>query len=120
MSRIDDYTTKRAHLAELSDDQLKARFWELTQQVVNPLLDLAKTHTSPSIERAVLLRMGFTSLESGAIVKKCEEQQLLSKGAGHMVWRLAQIAEVSTLEAGRMLAGGQGWAQLHAYFGGGK
>ncbi len=36
MSREDTYLQIRGHLAELSDEQLEARFWELAQQVVDP------------------------------------------------------------------------------------
>ncbi len=120
MSRTDDYSARKAHLSKLSDAELKDRFWELTGKVVEPLLDLAKTYTSPSIERAVLLRMGFNSMECSAIVKHCEENKLLGKGAGHMVWRLAQIKNIPTLEAGRLLTKGQSWNELTAYFGGAK
>lgn len=120
MSRIDDYTVRREHLANLTDEELKARFWELTQEVVNPLIDLAKTHTSPSIERSVLLRMGFSSLECQAIVKKCGEERMLGKGAGHLVWRLAKLKGFSTREAGLALAEGKYWDELQAYFRGGQ
>ena len=37
---------------------------QLTGQLVDPLLELAKENTSPAIERSVLLRMGFSSLEA--------------------------------------------------------
>ena len=46
----------------LTDEELEARFWELAQEVVDPLVELARTHTSPSIERSVLMRMGIDSL----------------------------------------------------------
>lgn len=64
LRREDDFEQRRAHLKNLSDAELKDLFWKLTEQVVDPLLDLAKTHTSPSVERSVLLRMGFSSLEA--------------------------------------------------------
>lgn len=68
--RKDDFQKRREHLADLSDQELKERFWDLADQIVDPLADLAKTHTSPSIERSVLIRMGFNSLDAKAIVKK--------------------------------------------------
>ncbi len=36
MPREDTYLQVRGHLAELSDEQLEARFWELARQVVDP------------------------------------------------------------------------------------
>ncbi len=74
----------------LSDADLKQRFWVLSDQVVAPLIELARTHTSPSIERSVLLRMGIDSLTSQAVVAHVHEAGLLGRGAGHVVLRLAQ------------------------------
>jgi len=119
MSRLDDFTIRSQHLGGLTDAELEERFWELTRQVVTPLLDLAKTHTTPSIERSVLQRMGFSSLESQAIVKKCSEQKLLGKGAGHLVWRLAKLQGISIRAAGLALAEGRYWDELQDYFRGG-
>jgi hypothetical protein len=30
----------RKHLADLSDEELKARFWQLAEEVVEPMLDI--------------------------------------------------------------------------------
>ena len=87
MAREDTYLQIRGHLAELSDEQLEARFWELAQQVVDPLVELARTHTSPSIERSVLMRMGVDSPTCMAVVGECEKRGLLGHGAGHVVLR---------------------------------
>ena len=62
--RIAQFEKRRADLRKLSDEQLKSRFWELCTQVMDPIVDLARTHTSPSIERSVLLRMGVDSVSS--------------------------------------------------------
>ena len=59
--REDDYLKRREHLKDLSDQELKERFWQLAEQAVKPLVDLAYKNTSPAIERSVLLRMGFSS-----------------------------------------------------------
>ena len=67
MKREDDFEKRREHLKNLTDEQLYERFWSLTEQIVKPMVDLAYKHTSPSIERSVLLRMGFSSLEAEAI-----------------------------------------------------
>ncbi|MFW5790447.1 MAG: ornithine aminomutase subunit alpha [Bacillota bacterium] len=98
--RKDDFQKRREHLADLSDQELKDRFWELAEQVVDPLADLAKTHTSPSIERSVLIRMGFNSLDAKAIVKKIHEADLLGKGAGHVLLKLSEKEGMEIKEAG--------------------
>ena len=74
-----------AELAQLSDEELKARFWQLTRQMMTPVVDLARTHTSPSIERSILLRMGIDSVSSHGVVDAITEAGLLGKGAGHVV-----------------------------------
>ena len=54
-------------------------------------MDLAKTHTSPSIERSVLLRMGIDSVSSShGVVDRIHDAGLLGKGAGHVVLKLSQ------------------------------
>lgn len=88
--RIARFEARRAELAKLSDAQLKTRFWDLTNQVIEPIIDLAKTHTSASIERAVLLRMGVDSVSSHGVVDRILEAGLLGKGAGHVVLKLSQ------------------------------
>ena len=74
MKRNDDFETRRAHLAGMSDDELKAYFWELAGRLTEPLLKMGREYTSPSIERSVLLRMGFSSLEVKPIVDRAYEE----------------------------------------------
>lgn len=112
MERADDFAERRKHLSGLSDDELKARFWELAGKVVGPIVDVAKTQTSPSIERSVLLRMGFSSMEAQGIVTNCVTHGLLGKGAGHAVVKLAEAEKIPYREAGRKLAEGKGWDVL--------
>ena len=116
MQRQDDFPERRIQLAALSDAELKERFWQLTEQVVQPLVELARTHTSPSVERSVLLRMGFSSIQAKEIIDKCGERGMLGKGAGHAVWRLAQLENIAYLEAGRHLAQGAGWDRLQKFW----
>ncbi|AEF85919.1 D-ornithine aminomutase S component [Treponema primitia ZAS-2] len=116
MKRQDDFTERRKHLATLNDEELYRHFWELTAKVVDPLLELGKKNTSPSIERSVLLRMGFSSPDTKAIVEGCIDQELLGKGAGHVVYRLSKLKNISINEAGAMLAAGQGWNDAVALF----
>ncbi|MEJ2088264.1 MAG: D-ornithine 4,5-aminomutase subunit OraS, partial [Gammaproteobacteria bacterium] len=63
-NRTDDFESRRQHLKRLSDEALHERFWSLVGQLTAPLIEEARTHTSPAIERSVLLRMGFSSIEA--------------------------------------------------------
>ncbi len=111
---------RRQELKKLSDDELKERFWQLAGEIVKPLYDLAYRHTSPSIERSVLLRMGFSSLESQAIVSQAEKMRLLGKGAGHLVLKYAQMTGKPYLEAGKDLSvNREAWDELKGAFEGG-
>ena len=112
MHRTDDFHRRREHLKDLSDEDLHARFWYLTRQVVAPLIAEARTHTSPSIERSVLLRMGFSSLESKALVEQMERRGLLKYGAGGLVLKLAQREALEIREAGLALLDGRYWESL--------
>ena len=49
IKREDDFEERRDHLKDLSDKELKEKFWNLTEKIVDPLIDLSKTHTSASI-----------------------------------------------------------------------
>lgn len=118
--REDDFQTRRAHLANLSDEELKARFWNLTEQLVDPLLALGKENTTPAIERSVLLRMGFSSLEAKTIVDACLERNLLGHGAGNVAYRYAKQKGIDVLEAGRSLTDPKAMDEAAALFGGSK
>lgn len=88
--RIVRFEQRRAELQKLSNAELKARFWELCDQLVDPIVDLSRTHTSPSIERSVLLRMGIDSVSSHGVVDRIYRRGLLGKGAGHVLLLLAE------------------------------
>jgi D-ornithine 4,5-aminomutase subunit alpha len=113
LPKADDFATRRAHLRSLSDDELHAYFWRLAEQIVQPLIAEARTHTSPSIERSVLLRMGFSSLEAHALVKAMLDKGLLGHGAGHLVLQLAQRHGLAVRQAGLGLLAGQYWEDLN-------
>lgn len=102
MKRPDDYKARAAHLADLSDEQLHARFWEL-----------AKTLTDP------LLRMGFSSLECKAIVDGCLEHGLLGHGAGHVVYKASKTWDLGIREAGLKLISLENWDEVKTWFKGG-
>ena len=120
MKRADDFAERRERVASLTDEELYNRFWELTEQVVDPLLALGRKNTTPSIERAVLLRMGVSSLETKPIVEGCVDRGLMGKGAGHVVYKLSKAKNISVKEAGTLLAEGKGWDEAVALFKGGK
>jgi len=88
--RIKKFEERHERLKNLSDDELKERFWELCNQVVTPIADLARTHTSPSIERSVLLRMGINSQLAFGVVDRINQAGLLGKGAGHVLLKLTE------------------------------
>jgi D-ornithine 4,5-aminomutase subunit alpha len=120
MSRDDTYLKVRGHLADLSDAELEARFWELAQQVVDPMVGLARTHTSPSIERSVLMRMGIESPTCMSVVAECEKRGLLGHGAGYVVLHCATAWECAAPEAARRLAAGDGWELAELKWGGAR
>ena len=112
MTRVDDFKDRRAHLANLSEIELENRFWELAEKLVDPMVDLAKTHTSPSIERSVLLRMGFSSTEAKSIVDNAIDRELIGKGVGHIVYKLAKSKNTGIREAGLILVDGANWEDV--------
>lgn len=117
MVRPDTYREVRAHLAELDDAALEARFWELSRKAVAPLVELARTHTSPSIERSVLMRMGIDSPTCQAVVAGCETRGLLGHGAGHVVLVAMRAWGCDAPAAAARLAAGEGWGIAEAKWG---
>ena len=120
MAREDTFRQARAHLDELSDSQLEQRFWELSREAVDPLVDLARTHTSPSIERSVLMRMGIDSPTCQAVVAECEKRGLLGHGAGHVVLMCMREWDCDAPTAAARLADGDGWEIASAKWGAGR
>ncbi|HKM28820.1 MAG TPA: ornithine aminomutase subunit alpha [Anaerovoracaceae bacterium] len=120
MKRADDFEQRRKHIANLTDEELYNRFWELTAQVVDPLLELGRKNTTPSVERAVLLRMGVSSLDTQKIVEGCMDRGLMGHGTGNVVYKLSKEKGVSIREASQLLAEGKCWDEAVALFKGGK
>ena len=110
--RPDDFESRREYLRELSDDELHARFWDLVNQVVEPLIEEARTHTTPSIERSVLLRMGLSSIEAKELVDRLAARGLLGHGAGRLLLEIANAKGISVREAGQALLANQFWEDL--------
>jgi D-ornithine 4,5-aminomutase subunit alpha len=112
MTRNDDFESRRAHLRRFSDEELHTCFWDLVGKIVEPLVTEARTHTSPSIERSVLLRMGFSSLETKVLVDKMLDKGLLAHGAGHLLLKLAESKGIPVRELGLQLIAGEHWEEL--------
>ena len=118
MERQDDFETRRVKYGvdKMTDEELYNRFWELTAQVVDPLLELGRKNTTPSVERAVLLRMGISSLDTQKIVQGCMDNGLMGHGAGHVVYKISKDKNISISEAGTTLANGEYWQDAVALF----
>ena len=112
IERPDDFESRGADLKELSDSQLHGYFWELADKIIEPLIEEARTHTTPSIERSVLLRMGFSSFEAKALVDRMWGLGLLGHGAGHLILKVAIAKNVPVREAGEALLDGRHWEVL--------
>ncbi len=110
--QTDDYTERNTHLKEMSDEKLRSYFWELVDKIIEPIIDEAKTHTSPSLERSILLRMGFSSMENKAIVNKMLERGLLGHGAGKIILQLAKEKNISVRDAGMGLMQDELWEDV--------
>ena len=107
VERPDDFEERNRHLRELSDEELHARFWDLAHQIVEPLIAEARSHTTVSIERSVLLRMGFSSVEAAALVEQLRRRDLLGHGAGRLVLELAKAKGLPVREIGLALLEGR-------------
>jgi len=112
LERPDDFSTRRERIGALSDGELHGYFWSLAGQLVAPLIEEARTHTTPSIERSVLLRMGFSSIEAKALVERMHERGLLGHGAGRLMLELAKAKRISVRSAGTELLAGRFWEEL--------
>ncbi len=112
VERPDDFEARRAQLRSLSDAELHDYFWNLVERIVAPLIEEARTHTTPSIERSVLLRMGFSSIEAKQLVAQMQTRGLLGQGAGRLVLELAKARDVGVLDAGAALLAGRHWEEL--------
>jgi D-ornithine 4,5-aminomutase subunit alpha len=110
--RPDDFESRRQYLRELSDGELHARFWSLVGQIVDPLIDEARSHTTPSIERSILLRMGLSSIEAKGLVDGMSQRGLLGHGAGRLLLELAKAKGITIREATEALLEGRHWEDL--------
>ncbi len=110
------FEERRRHLAHLSDEELYTRFWELTEKVVEPLLQAGREYTTPAIERSILLRMGFSSLEAQSIVRGVIDHGLMGRGAGHVVWKVSEELGLTIRESGLALAKGKHWDEAARLF----
>lgn len=120
IKRADDYEVRREHLKNLTDEELEQRFWTLAEKIVDPLVELARNNTTPSIERSVLLRMGFSSLEAKDIVNNTIDRGLMGKGAGNVVLKVSKHLNRDYREVGKEMAQGLHWDLAVNIFKGGE
>ena len=111
LDRNQRFVERQQVLKNLSDEELKERFWQLCYQVVDPIVELARTHTSPSIERSVLLRMGIDSLTAHAVVDQVLQAGLLGKGAGNVVLHVAQKQNMDIQSAAAAILENKEWLE---------
>jgi len=104
-----EHSARIKELETLSDEELYQRFWSLANQMVQPLVGYAASHTTPSIERSVLLRMGFNSLQAKAFVEKCIKEGSLGKGAGAILMQVSAKRGIHYTEAYELLLGLDNW-----------
>ncbi|MQY76753.1 MAG: hypothetical protein GH155_03905, partial [Spirochaeta sp.] len=109
MVREDDFQERRTNLKKLNERELKSRFWLLAERIVAPLAEEAKSHTSPSIERSVLLRMGFSGQEAKVLVNLALEKGLLGHGAGTLLLNAAHRNKLGIRETGLAMIQGNYW-----------
>lgn len=110
--RPDDFEQRRGHLRQMSHDELHAHFWSLVERIVTPLVEEARRHTTPAIERSVLLRMGFSSIEAKDLVDLLAERGVLGRGAGRVLLELAKAKGITLREAGAALRKGRYWDEV--------
>jgi D-ornithine 4,5-aminomutase subunit alpha len=101
--RLEKFNERQVRLHSFSDEALKAHFWELCDQVVTPIAELARTHTSPSIERSILLRMGIDSQSALGVVDRIYQAGLLGRGAGHVLLKLAERRQIDMVRAAALI-----------------
>lgn len=77
-------------LSSLSDEALYQKFWELADKLARPLIEFSQIHTTPSIERSVLMRMGFNSVQAKNFVDRCVKEGIIGKGAGGVLFNYAR------------------------------
>jgi D-ornithine 4,5-aminomutase subunit alpha len=111
-SKKENNQERRKRINKLNDEELYNYFWELTDKIIDPIIKLSETSTSPSIERSVILRMGFSSIVATQIVDHALKKNLLGKGVGKLILKYSEIRQVDYLSAGLELSKGEGWKQL--------
>ncbi len=116
MAEKKSFEERRQHLAKMSDEDLFQYFWELTDKVVEPMVQEGRENTTPAVERSILLRMGFSSLEAAPIVNGVMERGLMGKGCGNIIWRLSKKLDMPYREVGVGLAEGKYWDEVAGLF----
>lgn len=100
LKREDDFNERRKNLNTLTDKELEEKFWSLAENIMEPIIEMSKKYTSPAIERSILLRMGFSSLEAKPLVDKVINHGLIGKGAGNIIYKVSKLKNITIREAG--------------------
>lgn len=116
--RLMKFEKRRDELKSFTDEQLKRKFWELCRKAVEPMIEMARSNTSPSIERSVLLRMGIDSVTAKCVVSRIHEAGLLGKGAGNVLLKVAKNREIDIVSASKIVLEDKN--SLEGLFGGNK
>ena len=87
MKRIDEYEKRRAHLKDLSDEELYERFWKLAEDMVEPMLDLGQKYTTPFHRKKRAVKDGI--FQPGSKANSRRRNKTLSYGQGLRAHRLA-------------------------------
>ena len=107
--KLEEFEKKRNELEALTEEELNQKFWNLADKIVDPLIELSLSNTSPSIERSVLLRMGFNSLEAKALVDKIFEKGMLGHGAGNILLKVSSELGTEYFNTGKEMITGNHW-----------
>ncbi|GGU81475.1 D-ornithine 4,5-aminomutase subunit OraE [Lentzea flava] len=105
MTAAESTPDRLAQLRSMDLDQLRGLFWSLARRAVEPLAQYAAEHTTPSIERSILLRMGFDSTEAKELVDAAMRGGWLGDGVGGVLREYADRHGITVREAYSTLLG---------------
>lgn len=120
MKRTDDFQERRVHLANLTDDQLEARFWELANKLVDPFLKWVTSTPHPPLNVPFCCAWGFLPSKQKPLLTAAIEHNLIAHGAGNVIYRLAKAQNSEIRPAGLALADGKLWDEAEKLFDGGN
>jgi len=104
--------------ADLADEHIHKEFWKSGQDSEDSLSEFAHTCTSPHVECASLVAMGFSDDEAQAIIKGAIKYRVICKGCSHAVLELRKARGIGVRAAGLLLASGDeaAWEETQARY----